>query len=234
TGGIATGKSTVSQILSERYPIIDADLVARQVLMPGEPAYYAAIETFGEGILQADGRSIDRTKLGEIIFADAKARYRLTNITHPAIRLEMFNKVLEHFLKAEAVVILDTPLLYEARLHRWVHRVLVVFTEEETQLERLMARDTLTPSVARQRIDSQMSITKKRDLADLVINNMGSRQETRRQVEAIARQLRPSRAKTYLIWALFFTPALLLYLVLNTLRLVSKSRLVQKHKRKLK
>lgn len=125
TGGIATGKSTVSNSLSP-IPVVDADLVARQVVQPHEPAYYAVISTFGSDVLTPSGE-IDRAKLGTIVFNDTQARKKLNGATHPMIRLEMLRQMLWWFLKGERMVVLDTPLLYEAGLYKWVNKVMVVY-----------------------------------------------------------------------------------------------------------
>ncbi|RKO92024.1 dephospho-CoA kinase, partial [Blyttiomyces helicus] len=185
TGGISTGKSTVSSHLKKHLPelaIVDADLIARQVVEPSTPALARLRSTFGPEILNPDG-SLNRARLGEIVFADSHARRRLNAITHPEIREEMLRRVLGCFLTRERVCVLDTPLLIESGLTKFVHLVVVVFCPEDVQKQRLILRDGFTPDQAQARIDSQMPIAKKRDLANEVIDNSGDLNETHRQVD---------------------------------------------------
>ena len=113
TGGIATGKSTVSQFLaSSGIPIIDADIIAREVVEPGQVSYHLILDYFGMEILDSSS-NIDRAKLGNIIFGDAAERKALNEITHPRIRLQILKNILLNFMKGEIMVVLDTPLLYE-------------------------------------------------------------------------------------------------------------------------
>lgn len=127
TGGIATGKSSVSNLLKAKHiPIIDADILARQVVEPGTSALSKIVSTFGEEILLPDG-TLDRKKLGEIIFNDAPKRKQLNGIVHPAVRKAMFWSIVKFWLKGERLCILDVPLLYEGGLDRFVGRVAVVY-----------------------------------------------------------------------------------------------------------
>jgi dephospho-CoA kinase len=127
TGGISTGKSTVSHFVSsQNIPVIDADLIAREIVIPGTTAYQLIVEHFGHGVLTESG-NIDRAALGNIIFSNAQERSVLNSITHPRIRLVLLQKVIFEFLKGKKMVILDTPLLFEAGLHRWVHATIVVY-----------------------------------------------------------------------------------------------------------
>jgi dephospho-CoA kinase len=127
TGGIATGKSTVStQLVARGIPVIDADVLARDVVRPGTRALKKIISTFGPEILQEDG-SLDRGKLGEIVFRDEEQRRKLNAIVHPAIRWGMVLGVLKCWLRGERVCVLDVPLLIESRIYRWVGKVVVVY-----------------------------------------------------------------------------------------------------------
>ncbi|RKP36404.1 dephospho-CoA kinase [Dimargaris cristalligena] len=181
TGGIATGKSTVSQVFRhERIPIVDADRIARQVVEPGQPAYRALVRTFGEAILHPDG-TLNRPRLGQIVFADEQLRRRLNAITHPAIRRQIAWETLGHYLRGEPLVVLDIPLLFESRLDRFVSDTVVVYCPEDTQLHRLMARDTLDEEACRQRMGAQMSMARKCELADHVVDNSGEREVTQEQ-----------------------------------------------------
>ncbi|PPR02732.1 hypothetical protein CVT26_009443 [Gymnopilus dilepis] len=186
TGGIATGKSTVSALLSQRHhiPIIDADLIARDVVSPSSSTrcLQKLVRAFGDDILLPDG-SLDRAKLGEIIFKDEGKRKTLNGIVHPAVRWEMFKRVVGYWMRGEKMVVLDVPLLIEGGVWRWVG-------SEEIQLTRLLTRDpTLPPSSARHRLTSQLPIAQKVPYADIVLDNSGSRSELEEQVDLMVQRL---------------------------------------------
>ena len=170
--------------------VIDADQLARAVVEPGQPALAEIATAFGQDILLPDGR-LNRSKLAGIIFADAGARARLNAITHPRIRERMDAEIAARRL-GSGVLIVDIPLLYENARTSTVETVIVVWVDPETQLRRLQERDGLTLEDARQRIAAQMPLDEKRARADLVIDNSGSREKTRRQVEAIYRRYVPT------------------------------------------
>jgi dephospho-CoA kinase len=186
TGSIATGKSTVSRMFAHLGArVVDADLLAREVVMRGQPAYVKIVEEFGPGVVQEDG-SLDRKALGAIVFADPARRKRLEEITHPAIGARQ-QRILSVFDEEafEGVVIWDAALLYESGGAATMDRVVVVFADPETERRRLMERDGLSEADARQRIASQMPIAEKAKLADHVIDNSGTREETERRVRAV-------------------------------------------------
>jgi dephospho-CoA kinase len=186
TGSIATGKSTVSRMFAHLGArVVDADLLAREVVMPGQPAYVKIVEEFGPGVVQEDG-SIDRKALGAIVFADPARRKRLEEITHPAIgaRQQRILSVLDEEA-FEGVVIWDAALLYESGGAATMDRVVVVSTDAETERRRLMERDGMSDADARARIASQMPVAEKAKLAHHVIDNSGQRAETERQVRAV-------------------------------------------------
>jgi dephospho-CoA kinase len=186
TGGIGSGKSMVAAIFrSLGADVIDADQLAREVVLPGEPALQEIVASFGREILLPDGR-LDRGKLAAIIFADPAARARLNAITHPRIRERMDAEVAARGL-GPGVLILDIPLLYENDRAGTVEKVIVVWVDPQTQLRRLNERDGLTVDEARSRIAAQMPLDAKRARADHVIDNSGSRDDTVHQVEAIYR-----------------------------------------------
>ncbi|GLB58462.1 dephospho-CoA kinase [Cytobacillus sp. NCCP-133] len=188
TGGIASGKSTVSAILMKRgISIIDADVEARLAVEQGEDAYREIVHHFGEHILLVDG-SIDRAKLGSIIFHDEKERLKLNSIVHPAVRKRMIAKKEKTIENGEKLVILDIPLLFESKLTYMADKTLLVYADEDTQLKRLMARNQLSSDEAIARIRSQMPLKDKRPLADAVIDNNGSLEETERQLWDILKQ----------------------------------------------
>jgi dephospho-CoA kinase len=190
TGSIATGKSTVSRMFAHLGArVIDADLLAREVVMPGQPAYLKIVEEFGRHVVQEDG-SLDRKALGAIVFADPARRKRLEEITHPAIgaRQQRILSVLDEEA-FEGVVIWDAALLFEGGSAAGMDRVVVVFADPDIERRRLMERDGLTEADARARIASQMPIAEKARLAHHVIDNSGTRQETERQVRAVYAEL---------------------------------------------
>lgn len=186
TGSIATGKSTVSRMFAHLGArVIDADLLAREVVMPGQPAYARIVEEFGPQVVQEDG-SLDRKALGALVFGDAAKRKRLEEITHPAIglRQQRILSVLDEEA-FEGVVIWDAALLVEGGGVAKMDRVVVVYADPETERRRLMERDGLSDADARARIASQMPVAEKAKLADHVIDNSGTREETERQVGTV-------------------------------------------------
>lgn len=185
TGSIASGKSTVAKMLEKyRFPIVDADQVARQVVEPGEPALLEIVAAFGEEILLEDG-TLNRKKLGDLIFHDPSKRVKLNDIIHPAIRKEMLRQRDEWLHNGAEVVVMDIPLLFESKLQHFVEKVLVVSLSEEKQLERLMERNQLTESEARARISSQLPLSVKEEGADAVIYNEKTKEETEQQLNYI-------------------------------------------------
>jgi len=189
TGGIATGKSTVSSMFRDAgLPIIDADLLAREVVEPGTPAL-AEIAARFPGVIGADGR-LDRKKLGERIFNDATERSALGAITHPRIRELALERTTALAQTGAPVVLYDAPLLIENRLHEGMNGVILVVCPEAVQLERLRTRDGLTDEQARARVASQMPLHEKRAHATWVIDNGGTLAQTRAQVAQVISQLR--------------------------------------------
>ncbi|OZI12836.1 dephospho-CoA kinase [Bacillaceae bacterium SAS-127] len=185
TGGIASGKSTVSRMLKEKgFTIVDADVAARAVVEPGQPALTQIIETFGEGILQENG-SLDRLKLGARIFNNEAERKKLNSIVHPAVRQFMLAEKEAAIEAGKKTIIMDIPLLFESQLTWMVEKVIVVYVNEDTQLHRLMARNDFDEATAKSRITSQLSLGDKAAQADAVINNNGTLEETKEQLEQI-------------------------------------------------
>ena len=187
TGGIGSGKSTVSQMFAEYgAEVVDADQIAREVVAPGQPALQAIREAFGAAVIRPDGR-LDRTRLGGLIFRDPQSRARLNAITHPRIQ-ERLQQEVEVRRPREGILILDIPLLYETGRGDMVEAVIVVWVDRVTQLRRLIERAGLTANEAAQRLAAQMSLDEKRSRADYVIDNTGSLETTRQQVEEIVRR----------------------------------------------
>ena len=185
TGSIASGKSTVASMLKEYgLPIVDADLVARQVVEPGSETLQQIAAAFGADVIQADG-TMDRAKVGALIFNDEAKRTQLNRIIHPAIRAEMLRQRDGYIAAGERNVVMDIPLLFESKLQSYVEKIIVVSVSEETQLARLMARNTFSEEEATARIRSQLAMDVKEAGADAVINNNGSVEETAAQLHAI-------------------------------------------------
>jgi dephospho-CoA kinase len=186
TGGIATGKSTVSALLRRLgCEIIDADLLAREVVEPGQPALAQIVTEFGRDVLTADGE-LDRKKLGAIIFADPERRRRLEGITHPAIRERFQARLAELTAKGFAgIVVFDAPVMIESGNYKNMERMIVVVTDDATQMDRLNGRDGTGDAENRRKIASQMPLAEKAKLADYVIDNSGSREATAEQVRRV-------------------------------------------------
>jgi dephospho-CoA kinase len=188
TGGIASGKSTVARMLLELgIPVIDADQIAREVVEIGEEAYLQIVEKFGEEILQ-DDKTIDRAKLGAIVFNDEEKRKLLNSIVHPAVRQKMLEQKERYVKKGEKTIVLDIPLLFESNLTHLVDKIVVVYVDEHTQLERLMARNGFSKEEAKARIKAQMPLKEKAAKADAVINNNGTIEQTKKQLLNILKQ----------------------------------------------
>lgn len=187
TGSIASGKSTVANMLKEYgLPIVDADIVARVVVEPGTATLAKIAEAFGKEVITENGE-MDRAKVGSIIFHDESKRKVLNEIIHPAIRAEMLRQRDEHIANGAKTVIMDIPLLFESKLQHYVEKILVVTVSEETQLRRLMERNQLSEEEARARISSQLPLSEKEKGADAVINNNGTVDETREQLDSVLR-----------------------------------------------
>ena len=174
TGGIGSGKSTVSKMLEELgAPIVDLDVIAREVVEPGKDAWKEIIAYFGEEILMED-KSIDRKKLSDIVFRDMEKRRQLERFTHPRIIGEFIGQVNEIAAKSpDAIIQVAFPLLIELNAQHRFHRVLLVYVPEEIQIERLMKRDGITREAARNILDAQIPIDEKLGHADFVIHNEG-------------------------------------------------------------
>ena len=186
TGGIATGKSTVSALLRQLgCEIIDADLLAREVVEPGRPAWTTIVAEFGQDVLTGDG-TLDRKKLGAIVFANPERRRRLEAITHPAIR-ERFQARLDELAENgfTGIVVFDAAVMIESGNYKNMDRLVVVVTDEPTQMARLRGRDGTDDAEGRRKIASQMPLSEKAKLADYVIDNSGDRHATAEQVRRV-------------------------------------------------
>jgi dephospho-CoA kinase len=184
TGGIGSGKSTVAAMLAGRgASVVDADLLAREVVEPGTPALAEIAAEFGPGVLLPDGR-LDRPALGAIVFADAARRERLNAITHPRVGALMQSRIAEALASDAPLVVVDVPLLFEGGRQSLFEGVLLVWVPAEVQVLRLVSRDGMAEEDARARIAAQMPIDDKRALADWVVDNSRTPADTERQVDA--------------------------------------------------
>jgi dephospho-CoA kinase len=194
TGGIASGKSMVARMFVELGArLVDADLLARQVVEPGKPAWGAIADHFGEGVLNPD-RTLNREKLAEIIFRDPDERQVLNAITHPRIGAEMLDLIQRFQGEGAAVVLIDAALLLESPATNWIRPVVVVTAEEEVRAERIMERDGLSREQALARTRSQMREEERKTRADYVIDNSGTLEELKRRVEEVWIELLSSEA----------------------------------------
>jgi len=186
TGGIATGKSTVSEILRQLgCEIIDADRLARDVVEPEQPAWKQIVAEFGGGVVTAEG-ALDRKKLGAIVFADPERRKRLEAITHPAIRARFQARLDELAAQGFAgIVVFDAPVMIESGNYKNMDRLVVVVTDDATQAARLQERDGTDEAEGRRKIASQMPLAEKAKLADYVIDNSGAPEATAAEVRRV-------------------------------------------------
>lgn len=191
TGGIATGKSLVSEILRGLGAyIIDADKIAREVVEPEKPAWLEIVDFFGKDIINKD-KTINRKMLGEIVFNDPVKKRKLEEIVHLRV-IEEENRMVKEYLKIkpDGIVIIDAALLIEAGSHKRVDKLIVVYADKETQTKRLMERDGLSRTDAEKRIASQLPLDEKVKMADFVIDNSKGIEGTRRQTIDIFNKLR--------------------------------------------
>ncbi|KAJ7977538.1 Dephospho-CoA kinase [Quillaja saponaria] len=174
TGGIASGKSTVSNLFkSHGFPVVDADLVARDVLKKGTGGWKKVVAAFGEDILLDDGE-VNRPRLGQVVFSNPEKRQLLNRLLAPYISSGIFWEILKLWMKGFKVIVLDVPLLFEAKMDKWTKPIIVVWVDPETQIRRLIVRDRTGEEDARNRINAQMPLDLKRNEADIVIDNSGS------------------------------------------------------------
>lgn len=185
TGSIASGKSTVVKMMTALgLPIVDADIVARDVVEPGTETLKLIVENFGQDILLEDG-SLNRAKLGDIIFHEPVKRKMLNDMMHPAIRKEMLRQRDAYIEAGEKHVVMDIPLLFENKLQHFVERIIVVSVSEEVQLRRLMERNNLSKEDALARMHSQLPMSVKEKGAHAVIYNNENLEQTEHQLKKI-------------------------------------------------
>ena len=184
TGGIATGKSSVSDILEQKgATIIDADKIVHKLMEPEHKLWYDIVNVFGDEIL-LDNRQIDRKKLGKIIFNNQNKREKLNQITHPRVIAEIKNKM-DKLEDGDNIIVAEVPLLFEVGMEDLFTEVWVVTADKEIQIKRLKQRDGLDTEAAQKRIKAQMPLAKKEKLADRIINNNGSKKELLAQINRV-------------------------------------------------
>lgn len=189
TGGIATGKSTVSNHFKELgIPVLDADVVAREVVEPGQPALADIVAEFGDEMLSPDGL-LNRKALGAVVFGNPDKLAKLNQFTHPRVQASMRAQADAYAEAGTPLIVLDIPLLLEGKNAAGADAVMVVTVPKDVQQERLMARNQLSADEARKRMNSQMPMAEKEQLADFVIDNSGTIAETYAQVDAVLAKL---------------------------------------------
>ncbi|MEB8147191.1 dephospho-CoA kinase [Staphylococcus xylosus] len=182
TGGIASGKSTVSELLTAHgFKVVDADIASRQAVEKGTEGLARVKEVFGDEALDEDG-NMNRSYVGEVIFNQPEKRLILNEIVHPIVR-DIMEKEKEEYLEQGYNVIMDIPLLFENDLQETVDEVWLVYTSESIQIDRLMERNDLSMEEAKARVYSQISIDKKRRMADHVIDNRDTKLELKQNLE---------------------------------------------------
>jgi len=191
TGGVASGKSTVSKVLREEGAyIIDADQIARELVQPHTPSWQELIKIFGDEILQKEG-FIDRKKLAALVFVNSEKRVLLNQLLHPKIKEETERRAKEIGQRdPEAVVVIDAALLVETGYYQDMDQLILVHSTEAQQIERLEKRDGIGEEEARRIVSAQMPLEEKLKVADGVIRNEGSIEETRRKAKEVFQELR--------------------------------------------
>lgn len=189
TGGIASGKTTVAKMFADLgIPIIDADVLAREVVEPGTPGLQAIVEEFGAGVLDSKGR-LDRKKVADLVFGDEEARTKLNAIMHPRIGAAGAERIESYDGHPAPYVVYEAALLVETGAYRAFQALVVVSAEESVQRLRLIARDGFTVEEANARIESQLPLEQKVAVADYVVTNNGDFEGTKAQVADIHEQL---------------------------------------------
>ncbi|HEY3024432.1 MAG TPA: dephospho-CoA kinase [Actinomycetota bacterium] len=184
TGGIGTGKSTVARMLEKRGAVVfDADALARQAVAPGTPGFDEVVERFGPNVM-APGGGLDREALASIVFADQAARRDLEGIVHPEVR-RMFAEGCEEYRDSDRVVVFSAPLLVETGMHTAFDLLIVVSAPVATQIERLMRDRGMPERDVQARIDAQLPLEAKEEVADVIVHNEGTLEDLETQVDRV-------------------------------------------------
>ncbi|RCK65199.1 Dephospho-CoA kinase CAB5 [Candida viswanathii] len=225
TGGIACGKSTVSKELKEKYhlTVVDADLIAREVVYPNKPAFKKIVAAFGQDVpdlVNPQDGSLNRPALGKAVFGNKDKLATLNAIVHPAVKWEMFRQILIAYITLKQLIVLDVPLLYESGLSLICGLTVTISCTKEIQVERLLARNPeLSVTDVTKRIDSQMSNDERNYRSDIVIDNSGDLNTLYESIKSLVHEIKPN-----LIWYLLdlFPPfAILSALFTFTIRRIS-------------
>ena len=188
TGGIASGKSTVTEFLRQQgYQVIDADQIVHELQEPGGRLYQALLSAFGSAILQEDGR-LDRPKLGAMIFGNPQLLAQSSQLQNEIIREELAGRR-DLLAETEDIFFMDIPLLFELSYENWFDQIWLVDVTEETQLNRLMSRNALSQEEAEKRITAQLSLNEKRNRVNLIIDNNGLQEATYQQLRDAIQKL---------------------------------------------
>lgn len=195
TGGIACGKTKVCEVFQKYYdvPVVNADVISREIVEPGKPVWKKIKENFGDEVFN-DDQTLNREKLGQIIFDDVEKRRVLNRITHPVIHFEIYRQIFKYFIRGKNFVVLELPLLFEvnSNLINYIYKIICVVAEEDIQISRLIDRNSLSLTEAKKRIKAQMSLDDKAKMSHYVIENSGSQQDMEEQALSIIRILMES------------------------------------------
>ncbi|GMH45481.1 hypothetical protein BSKO_13438 [Bryopsis sp. KO-2023] len=199
TGGIATGKTTVSNSLKAAgVAVIDCDEIAHDVVRKGRWAWRRVVSTFGSQVLQSNGE-LDREALGELVFKNETARRKLNTATHLPVFLETIKQIVRNWALCRTMVVVDMPLLFETKSNKYMKPSILVYCDEKSQLERLMSRNGFTEAHAKSRIASQMPLAEKKKMADILIDNSGSKDALKQKVADVIVQIKLGAAKHLLV-----------------------------------
>lgn len=199
TGGISCGKTTVSDYLREKYGImiVDADKISYEVQKPGTPVFKKIVATFGQQIVQEDG-TLDRKKLGEVVFNNEAERRKLNRIVHPEVMKQIMLNIFKGWITRKSIVIADIPLFFEIRTPtKYFSDIITVTVDENVQLSRLIQRNKLTEEEARSRIKAQMPLEKKCEMSTTVLKNNGSVDELYHEIDNMVAKWQHEAPKTY-------------------------------------
>ncbi len=190
TGGIGSGKSTVTDYLIARgFHVLDADQIAREIVLPGSEMLIQLASAFGRGIILEDG-SLDRKKLGEIVFSDREKKKTLDGLMHTRILELIHERILQiREERKHKVIFIDAPLLFETGLHKSVSEIWLTDADDETRIQRIMARDGMSREEIEKRISAQMTREEKQSLADVILDNTGDQESLYQQIEQLMKKI---------------------------------------------
>lgn len=190
TGGIATGKSTVAKMfLAEQIPLIDTDVVSRDLLKIGNEGYLEVLKCFEKDDILLTNNEINRKLLGRIIFSNPQKRKKLNDIVHPKVISIVLSEIDKHKQLGTPLVVVDVPLLYESGFEKYTDKVVVVYTDRDLQIERLIDRDNITEEYANMKINAQIPLSEKIERTDYVIDNSKSILQTKNDFVKVLKEL---------------------------------------------